>query len=311
MHKHVIFSLLILTSFVHLSAGEKRSFEEQSYAFKRIKHNQTLSFQKEADPTQLDESSKPQQLNLTFFFALPDDVRALIFYNVFAEQIHAWKPGTCAGTARITLLQKARELIEGNADVNYVYNDKSSQVSPIHLAVMHENIIMTRLLINAGADVNRLMRIWQHENEKWGYCAPLHFIQAKSEQWKILTKCLIQADADINIADEKGNTALHIIATSSIESHGYDNCASLIDMLIHAGARINQKNEHDETPLHLAAHNTSYNSPMIVKLLINAGADINSLDSRSLKPIDHAKKSQLIYPEKLKLLMPCEYKDCL
>lgn len=90
----------------------------------------------------------------------------------------------------------------------------------------------------------------------------------------------INAGADVNEKDCRGNTPLHYAA--------WEGNAEIIQLLINAGSLINEKNSADYTPLHFAATNGNIDS---VRLLINAGADINQKSPIGGTPLNQAARA--------------------
>ena len=83
-----------------------------------------------------------------------------------------------------------------------------------------------------------------------------------------LIKYLISAKLNIDQQDKNGNTALHIASQ-------YNASSSIVKLLLNSGANVNIKNKENDTPAHLAAKNISKNSFRILLELIKAGANIN------------------------------------
>lgn len=81
-------------------------------------------------------------------------------------------------------------------------------------------------------------------------------------------KELFESQANINIADDYGNTALHAAAQA--------NNADLITFLIYKGAETELKNADGDTPLHVAV---KYNSLDAVRVLAAVNSDIFSRDA--------------------------------
>lgn len=74
-------------------------------------------------------------------------------------------------------------------------------------------------------------------------------------------------------------TYLHLAAQ-------YNANPEVIDLLIKAGAKVNERGLIELTPLHLAAIYCS--NPAVIEALIKAGADVNAKDKRGLTPLHEA-----------------------
>jgi len=94
-----------------------------------------------------------------------------------------------------------------------------------------------------------------------------------------VVKVLLEAGADINARNDRGQTALHAILdikrfTYAQESRPKD----MIEALLAKGAEVNLKDNDGRTPLHVAAELAEGD---IVELLLDKGADINAKDDES------------------------------
>ncbi|HDR8994475.1 TPA: ankyrin repeat domain-containing protein [Burkholderia vietnamiensis] len=96
----------------------------------------------------------------------------------------------------------------------------------------------------------------------------------------------IDAGADVNARDYKGDTALHLAADADHDS---------VQHLLDAGANPNLQNERGETPLHLAARSQSSKS---TEALLQAGADPSIRDRDNATPLIGART-----PENVDLLL--------
>jgi ankyrin repeat protein len=168
--------------------------------------------------------------------------------------------------------------------------------SPLHFA---KNVDAAAMLIAAGANVNAV----DASRRTACHCA-----------WKRpqLLSCLIAAGANVNAKDDGGQTALHYAARSddqTIDSisilidaginidQGNDagNCAGHwavlhgrvenLKFLLARGAQVDKQNNNGETMLLVAAneHNVE-----IVKVLIDAGADLNVRSRKFISPLHEA-----------------------
>ena len=151
-------------------------------------------------------------------------------------------------------------LIDAGADVNKA-NEKGE--TPLYWAAANGRTECVKLLIDAGADVNKA--------DKDGR-TPL--ILAAYYGHAECVKLLINAGADVNMANEDGLTPLYPAAWN-----GHTECVKL---LIAAGADVNKADEKGETPLYFAAF---YGRKECMKLLIDAGADVNKAEKDGLAPL--------------------------
>ncbi|XP_040291263.1 nuclear factor NF-kappa-B p100 subunit [Bufo bufo] len=163
--------------------------------------------------------------------------------------------------------------------------------TPLHLGVITKQYQTVSILLKAGADPTILDRYGNSvlhlavqagdvemlqvllENTFSGYkyllnmpdyngLYPVHWaVKVKSE------KCLeqlVRSGADVNAAERKsGRSPLHI----AVEMDNLNMAISLVKKL---GANVNAQTFGGNTPLHLAA---SLGSPVLTKMLINAGAN--------------------------------------
>jgi len=146
--------------------------------------------------------------------------------------------------------------------------------TPLHWAAHKGHTEVVRLLIAAGADVNK-------EN-------PLSW--AASGGQIETAALLIAAGADVNKADKYGNTPLHWAAMGGWgESQSHLDVATL---LIAAGADVNKADNDGWTPLHEAAFN---GRAKIAGLLIIAGADALKVDYKGRTACSLAMVSKQFY----------------
>ncbi|MSV35276.1 MAG: ankyrin repeat domain-containing protein [Bryobacterales bacterium] len=99
----------------------------------------------------------------------------------------------------------------------------------------------------------------------WGASADLRLIQAARGQDEASARALLKQRVDLNAQQGDGTTALHWAA-----HHGN---ATLVDLLIRAGARVDAANDLGATPLHVACGN---GSGAMVERLVAARANSNA-----------------------------------
>ncbi|WP_175282104.1 ankyrin repeat domain-containing protein [Candidatus Odyssella thessalonicensis] len=154
-------------------------------------------------------------------------------------------PGTEDGNLRI-----ARFLIDVGADVNA--SDKNRR-TPLHYAVKLGNVPLVEALLRAKADINVQDAIGD---------TPLH--TALEEKRSNLVSLLLKKQPDVNIANDFRITPLFLAVKGNDES--------IVQALLTAGANPNHMTQ-DATILGAAL---SQNNKAVIKLLIDAGADVNA-----------------------------------
>lgn len=110
--------------------------------------------------------------------------------------------------------------------------------------------------------------------DTWG-CTPLH-IAAKNGDLNML-EILLNADIDINVLDNFGNSPL----MTAIDCFQQRSAVILLAF----GANVNESNGLKETPLHLAVKNCQYR---LVKILLLLGADSSVVDRSNRTPMYYA-----------------------
>ncbi|MBQ9419446.1 MAG: ankyrin repeat domain-containing protein, partial [Synergistaceae bacterium] len=127
-------------------------------------------------------------------------------------------------------------------------------------------------VIADGADVNE-----RDEKGRW----TLLMNAARSDEPDLeIVKILLEAGADVNAADEYGDTALK----KAIYSRYNENSLDLIEMLFDAGADVNIADDDGETPL---IHAARCRNSDVVRLLLKLGADPNA-ERKGLRALDYA-----------------------
>lgn len=95
----------------------------------------------------------------------------------------------------------------------------------------------------------------------------------KAGRWEIL-KLLLDAGADPNVKDWRGNPALKLLAAYKAPNDELDApTLAAARLLIDKGAQVSAPGESRRTPLHVAV---SRNFPAMARLLIERGADLNA-----------------------------------
>nr|XP_057945329.1 NF-kappa-B inhibitor alpha-like [Doryrhamphus excisus] len=174
----------------------------------------------------------------------------------------------------------------------------------LHLAVIHEGIEQARQMIKLSHN-HPFLNVQNHQRQ-----TALH-IAVITEQPQLVEQ-LLKAGSDPRLADDNGNTALHIackkgslacfgVITQNCHRHltsmlsfsnynGY-NCLhlasiqgyiSLVESLVRLGADVNAQEQcSGRTALHLAV---DVQNPTLVRRLIDLGADVNCLNYGGFTP---------------------------
>lgn len=161
-------------------------------------------------------------------------------------------------------LEKVEQLLSSGVDL---YEDQEASLPCI--AARRQNLDLLDLLMRAGVDINQADRRGKTHKSR----TPL--MEAARRGWLEGVDALITAKARFDIADETGATALQLAVRAS---H-----LDVVEMMLRRGADPNppRAQERSLTCLHEAA------SMPIVRLLIEAAADINAPDRQGLTPLHY------------------------
>lgn len=216
----------------------------------------------------------------------------------------------------------ARILIAGGADLeiqNSPVNNMTmtGQGTPLHVAVRHGNLKLSRLLIRSGANI-------QAKNVDGD--TPLHLAARRAEMHTF--EGLLDLGADINAKNSDGRTPVQVALNAGYRSklkqmfdnrgmafpepdigvgelimrinhiEGFQKEESVqkaIDLIERHPDLVTKSDSDGETPLHAAAF---HEAEKIISLLIEKGADVNAKDRNGETPIhrvhDAASARQLI-----------------
>ncbi|MDI9409016.1 MAG: ankyrin repeat domain-containing protein [Candidatus Pacebacteria bacterium] len=180
--------------------------------------------------------------------------------DIEAKDYQHWTPLFCAVNADERrgvikdYLKVAKILIDANADVNAI--DKYGK-SLLSFAIGTSNHEMIRLLIEKGANVNF--------KDKYGR-TPLfnliyfpHFSFSQNYNLRVIVGLLFAEQADVNIQDEDGNTALMMAARNGK--------SEIVKLLIEFNANVNLRNKYGQTALSMAEGND------VIWLIVQAGGE--------------------------------------
>ncbi len=214
-------------------------------------------------------------------------------------------------------INKVRSLIASGANVSWVYD--AEHQTPLYLASKNNSLEIVDLLIAAGADLNTGNVV----NGDTPFC-----IAAKYEHLNIMNK-LKNAGADVNRPCGSGNPVFFVVGINNIKmlkklielevdvnAVEWNNHQSplhyaskrsnmeAMDLLIKAGADVNQVDKYGYTPLHLTvkyAYNLNNRYKYAIEKLTAAGADINKSANNGATPLYSAAQNN--FTECVKLLI--------
>ena len=118
----------------------------------------------------------------------------LLFYLLFALNIHSQETADIFAVARTENVEQAKEIIKKKPSAFNTVNKDG--YSPLILACYHGNVEMAKFLIQNKGDVNG--------SSKMGTPLMAAVVKKNLE----IVKLLLEAKADVNIADPNGTTAL-------------------------------------------------------------------------------------------------------
>ena len=194
----------------------------------------------------------------------------IVAYELIANKVNPNQHNKANATPLTTAIYKkninmVKMLIANGADVNYFVSDSQT---PLMIAVGNADLQTFNLLINMGADVN-------YVNKLGKTC--IYYMQAFQEQWTIWRAMVKELKGKINInhQDINGDTVLHI------NPERYWLYKEL-------NPDLNIQNNHGDTPLHILIRKS--NNIDIIKSLIEGGAKIDIKNNNNETVLDIAVK---------------------
>ncbi len=183
-------------------------------------------------------------------------------------------------------------LLVRGADVN---SRNENDVTPVlNVCRTGSRAALKRIFKEKQADVNLMDR-------ERGYSAA-HVLAGSFRLDEEAVDLLKKHGADLNAKAFRGETPLMITASVELEKAAYDKLpevvAKRITYLGKNGAKVNQRDDNDDTELHYAAY---YCYAPIIEALKRLGSDVNAKNHDGLTPLRVAKKEN-VDEKSLKLL---------
>ncbi|ERF68305.1 hypothetical protein EPUS_02761 [Endocarpon pusillum Z07020] len=185
-----------------------------------------------------------------------------IVCQIIIQHLQAWK------------LFKAESGIDGSG-----WQDNEGW-APLHLSVVGGHPLTTKVLLDAENWLgSRESKATMRRNQPKSSAV---LAMAVKSNFLDIVRLLIEAEVDINYQDQQGETALHVAAR-----YGHDTCAQL---LLEGSGLQKANTELAEytyawTPLFIASVDGNLG---VVELLIEAGADVDRVDSSGWTAKEHA-----------------------
>ncbi|KYQ92184.1 ankyrin repeat-containing protein [Tieghemostelium lacteum] len=168
------------------------------------------------------------------------------------------------------LLEYSQKVHDEKEHKEYLDSFNIHGVSPIHVAVLKNNMDLLKMLLESGADVNAY---------KKDGSTSLHIaaISGNAEAARVLLK----NGANIMTANRFGSTPIH---EACIKCQ-----PEVVEVLLqHEKALVNLKDKDGSSPLHLACNLSQSNvqgNISVVKVLLSHGANINEQDNGCATPL--------------------------
>ena len=176
--------------------------------------------------------------------------------------------------------------------------------SPLHFAAFYNRIVFARKLIAKGAKLNRV-----------NYLGATPLSTAIEKGHTLIVKILINSPGiDLSIVDKQGLSILHKAASTgnaeilnfilknlnsklsidcctnydkltALHQAAYNGQLPIVKILVNAGANVNAKSNTNTTPLHLASIK---NHEKVIKYLIKSNANVDAQDCHQRTPLHYA-----------------------
>lgn len=184
------------------------------------------------------------------------------YEKIKEETLHSAKKAY----AKLLKLMKSRHA-NRQQEMKNIIKAEDQELGPLHAAVLHGQIKELSDLLSLIIKSNHLRLINSTNRHK-----KTPVMVAAEENSVDCLKLLCMARADLNLVDYKGNTALHLAAMTK-HSKCLEVLLAVLSVKDCTKLELDVKNEKGETALHIAVKQKDQSS---VKLLVNAGADLNA-----------------------------------
>ncbi|CAE7698985.1 ANKRD50 [Symbiodinium sp. CCMP2592] len=165
-------------------------------------------------------------------------------------------------------------LLEAEADLEK--EDQHDGVTALYVAAMYGSSETMRVLLDAGADKAKAVRCVCEVMGTDGF--DFEDLDVKKGRWAL--EQLLQAQADVNLADRSGRTPLHLLC-ATVPGYG-KGIGEVVGWLLTVRANPGLVDNGGRTALHEAA---ASNHVGTVKRLLKAGAGRDAVDNAGQTPL--------------------------
>ena len=220
---------------------------------------------------------------------------------------------TCVREDKVEMM---KFLLEHGADCNYTYNDQTPVIAavewqknkslkfllehkcekntlylsrtPLIRAIHYSNVEAVKLLTEYGADID--IQVTAKKNDKGSLTA---LLVASSQQHAEIIKILLGKEANVNLQNDRGDTALHYVIYNGL---GHKKISlSCVKTLLKYKANPNQKNNEGISPFYYyikKIFRNGWNDGDILKAFVEHDADLKSGDAYGETPLHQIAKDR-------------------
>lgn len=200
-------------------------------------------------------------LHLASMFDNHKIVELLVKKGAYVNQLDFQGLSPLQYAVRQGYLRSAEILLDNGSDVNRVAI--VGQLEPLFIAIHEVNPDMVELLLRYNANNNK--RSTETGNTALLEALDLFSGKVNTPIHEIIVYILNICHNNMNIVNNEGNTALHIVCSKGLHY--------LMDPMIKDTSIINRRNNKGQTPLHLAVESGNNKT---ISILRNNGADIHA-----------------------------------